>query len=132
MIDCWDFYQDGEKAEFSQLKRELRLFDGVRFNLERGKRKSMQGMVVDARLSGEELFGDGWWSRDELQRNIIVHSLLKDDEATVREKAVRDWGLNEKTAKRVAAYKTISRLGISNIVLKRLRNYCHMCKQGYR
>jgi CRISPR-associated endonuclease Csn1 len=82
-----------EKAEFDLIKSELGLLDGVRFNLERGKRKTMQGMAVDARLAADALFGEGWWARDEAERDGIVRSLLKDDDETLREKAVRDWGL---------------------------------------
>lgn len=66
-----------ERVTFDELRRKLNLLEGVRFNLERGNRSSLKGMVVDTRLA-KVVGKKNWHDRDEDEKTAIVRLLLND------------------------------------------------------
>ncbi|HAI13476.1 MAG: type II CRISPR RNA-guided endonuclease Cas9 [Phycisphaerae bacterium] len=60
--------------------------ESIQFNLQKGKRAGMKGMVTDAMLASKKVLGESWHKRDEEQKTAIVELLLSiehDEEQTV-------------------------------------------------
>lgn len=87
-----EYLSTREKASFDQLRKKLGFMESVRFNLERGKRPSIKGMVVDHLIA--KRLGKEWHSRVEGEKDAIVALLLKnehDDQNTI-EKLQTEFG----------------------------------------
>lgn len=76
---------------FDDIRKKLDLYEHVRFNFERADRKKLDGMPTDVVLAHKDRFGKQWYEKPDALRNGIVRSLLDEDEAEVREKAVKQW-----------------------------------------
>lgn len=85
---------------FDQMRKALGFLEGIRFNLEAGKRKKLWGMPVDKILASPKVFGSSWWSHPEAFRNSVVQTIIdkEDDEDALLEHATQDWGLDENHA----------------------------------
>ncbi len=135
-----------KELKFTEIKKQLGLFEGARFNLERGERDKLLGMPTDATLASKKLFDKGWHERPEEEKNEIVLSLLNDEEQTILEKATSEWGVNPETAEELvgvdlvdgyASYsvtaieKLLPHLEIGLPLMTRDGTPCAMSKAGY-
>jgi len=97
-----NYLTSGKERSFDQIRKhftkKLAWPESVRFNLERGDRKKLLGMPTDAILSRKTLFGKAWRDRPEEEKTRIVRSLLHEDETTVYDRAVDEWGLSPQVA----------------------------------
>lgn len=93
-----DKLEKTEKMTFDQIRKSLGFLDSVRFNLERGKRSQLQGMIVDARLA--KATGKSWYKRPEEEKNQIVRLLIdsEQDEAGLEKRLVAEFGMSEEEA----------------------------------
>ena len=88
-----------EKMTFDQIRKALGFTESVHFNLEKGKRSSLWGMVVDVRMA--KAFGKAWHKRPDGEKTEIVRLIL-DNELDTDELAttlVASWGFTEEDAK---------------------------------
>lgn len=90
-----------KEMTFDRIRAALGLLESVPFNLERGKRTKLQGMVTDSILAGKSLFGAAWHQRPETEKSEIVRCLIHGDEHEIRRRATHAWGLNSETAERL-------------------------------
>jgi CRISPR-associated endonuclease Csn1 len=91
------------KLDFDAMRKTLGLLDNDRFNLEAGGRKSIQGMATDATLAHKDYFTTAWHKRPEAQRDGIVRELidLDRDEEKLRQRGMKEWGLDAERAERL-------------------------------
>jgi CRISPR-associated endonuclease Csn1 len=78
-----DYLAIREKATFEQIKKKLGFLESVKFNLERGQRPSIKGMVVDHTMAKID---KGWHERSEMEKDEIVRLLLnneREDDAVI-------------------------------------------------
>ncbi|MHA1560130.1 MAG: type II CRISPR RNA-guided endonuclease Cas9, partial [Alphaproteobacteria bacterium] len=66
-----------KEATFDQLRKRLGFDESVRFNMERGKRPKLTGMITDWAVA--KAMGKQWHDRDEAEKNGIVEILLQAD-----------------------------------------------------
>ncbi len=90
-----------EKLDFDKIRKLLGFVDSIVFNLERGKRTNLQGMVTDARLAHKDLFGPAWHKRDENDKTRIARTLIDGDEAQILRLGTEMWGLDTEVAERL-------------------------------
>ncbi len=83
---------------FDQVRRELGFLDNIRFNLEKGERSKLKGLVTEYELA--KATGKSWWNRPEAQRNQIVDLLLDSntDDDDKQARLVDDFGLTSAQA----------------------------------
>jgi len=87
-----------ERMTFDQIRKSLGFLESVKFNLEKGKRPSLQGMIVDYRMA--KAAGKSWHDRPEDEKNEIVCTLIdneREDDA-VKGLLTGKWGMTEKQA----------------------------------
>jgi len=105
-----------EKMTFKQIRKALGFLESVKFNLEKGKRSFLQGLVVDARMA--KAVGKSWHARDEEEKDQIVELLIHnelDDDAVVQ-CLVERFGMTPKQAE--AAIKVDLPSGYVHLSLK--------------
>lgn len=66
-----------EKMTFDQIRHALGFVESTKFNLEKGKRPYLLGMVVDFRMA--KALGRSWHDRDEDEKDAIVAMLLDNE-----------------------------------------------------
>lgn len=80
-----DYMAKYDKRSFDQIRKKLGFLESVKFNLERGKRSSIKGMLVDYRMAKAN---KPWHGRPEDEKDEIVRMLLdnerEDDVITAR------------------------------------------------
>jgi CRISPR-associated endonuclease Csn1 len=72
----------------------------LHFNLERGKRTKLQGMIVDHLMANKHVAGPAWHKRPNEEKNTIVRMLLnneRDDDA-IKLRLVEDFGFSANCA----------------------------------
>ncbi len=80
-----EYLMTGKERSFDQIRKKLfPQHDNIRFNLERGDRKKLLGMPVDAILSKKEYFNKKWSKIDEDIKDWIVAAIIDDDESRLR------------------------------------------------
>lgn len=87
-----------EKMTFEDIRQALGFLESVKFNLEKGKRPSLLGMAVDARMA--KAVGKSWHERDEEEKNEIVELLIhneREDDAVVQ-RLVDGFGMTQEQA----------------------------------
>lgn len=111
------------EVSFDQLRKALGFSDTVEFNLERGKRTKLLGMVTDALLAHKNLFGPAWHDRPEEEKNTIVRALIDaEDEDALLNRAINEWGLDEAAADRLldldlpSGYASLSREALTRLI----------------
>jgi CRISPR-associated endonuclease Csn1 len=72
-----DFLATHEKATFDQIKKKLGFLESVKFNLERGERSSLKGMVVDCLMA--KATDKSWFDRDDDEKDQIVRLLINNE-----------------------------------------------------
>ena len=111
-----------EKMTFINIRKALGFLESVHFNLEKGHRKTLLGMVTDHRLAHKDIFGQGWHERPESEKNAVVRALLEMDEQQILGLAVNEWGLNEQAAEKLLdvdlppGYVHLSRKALEKLV----------------
>jgi CRISPR-associated endonuclease Csn1 len=65
------------EVTFDGLRKALQLTPDIRFNLERGSRSSIKGMVVDQKL--KKIVGRAWGSLTDDEKTSLVRTLINDD-----------------------------------------------------
>ncbi len=91
------FLERHKVIKFDEIPKKLGLLESVRFNLQRGERKSLKGMETDCLLAGPKLFGKKWFERRDNERDAIVRTLLDEslEDDGIRALAIREWGVAE-------------------------------------
>lgn len=87
-----------DRMTFDQIRNALGFTESVRFNLEKGKRPYLLGMVVDAAMA--KATGAQWHDRPEEQKDEIVRVLInneREDDAILR-RAQEQWGMTAEQA----------------------------------
>ena len=90
-----------KEVKFDALKKKLNLLPGDFFNLEAGDRTKLLGMSTDAHLAEKKYFGSSWWTIEPLKRDLIVRSLLHDDEEVFLQRAVSEFGFDSEIAEQL-------------------------------
>ena len=87
-----------EKISFDQIRAALCFLESVKFNLEKGKRSYLSGMVVDVRMA--KPLGKSWHDRAEEDKDAIVEMLIdneREDDVAVQSLTDR-FGMTQKQA----------------------------------
>jgi CRISPR-associated endonuclease Csn1 len=87
-----DFFATHEKATFDQIRKKLGFLESVKFNLERGERSALKGMVVDCLMA--KAVSKSWHDRPDEEKDAIVRMLVdneREDDAIVA-KLVKEFG----------------------------------------
>ena len=117
-----DYLSASASRKFDDIRKHLGFSEHVRFNLERGERKSLYGMKTDKELSQKDCFGKGWLGMEEEQKNRIVRCLLEEDDDAIKHQAVSEWGLTKEQADNIldadlpAGYMSFSREAIAKLL----------------
>lgn len=87
-----------EKATFDEIRKKLGLLESVKFNLERGERSSLKGMVVDWMMA--KAVGRSWHDRPENEKDRIVRMLLDNEreDGLVLQCLVKEFGFSTTSA----------------------------------
>ncbi|MCA9641901.1 MAG: hypothetical protein KC492_14445, partial [Myxococcales bacterium] len=86
---------------FQQIAKHLfEQHESIRFNLERGDRKKLDGMSIDAALANKKLLGSKWHAIPELLKDRIVAAIV-DDEAGRLEFLLREAGFEPALAEKL-------------------------------
>ncbi|RIK84573.1 MAG: type II CRISPR RNA-guided endonuclease Cas9 [Planctomycetota bacterium] len=110
-----------KELSFNDIRKTLNFSENVTFNLERGKRTKLLGMVTDATLAAKGLFGPAWYKRPETQRDEIVRTLIHADDDEIRRRAISDWGVSPDVAEALVDVDLPSEyLGLSRMALEKL------------
>lgn len=120
------FLERAKEKTFEDIRKEfcrkLSLPETIRFNLERGERKKMQGMPTDALLARRDLFGKGWYDRPEEEKDRIVAALIdEENEAPLLKQATGAWGLDQAAAEALlrvdlpSGYANFSRVALEKL-----------------
>ncbi|MFM1801341.1 MAG: CRISPR-associated endonuclease Cas9, partial [Planctomycetota bacterium] len=96
------YLSTNKEASFDRIRKLLDLYQGEMFNLERGGRKKLDGHKTDHYLAQKKLFGKQWFDLPETTQNEVVDSLLNDDEALIRHKALNQWNCTQELAETLA------------------------------
>ena len=95
-----------KEMTFDSIRRLLGKLHGspapeqIHFNLERGHRTKLQGMVVDAAMAAKKVAGPAWHNRPEEEKDAIVRMLLDDDrdDDLVAERLITQYGFTSEGA----------------------------------
>jgi CRISPR-associated endonuclease Csn1 len=68
-----------EKRTFTQIRKILDLPESAEFNLEDGKRDSLNGNLTSARLGSKKLLGSTWFSLDDELQHQVVEKILNEE-----------------------------------------------------
>ncbi len=91
------------KRTFTQIKKLLGLSGAVQFNLEDPKRQELKGNTTSAILAKEEHFGESWFGYSEVQQDLIVVQLVKEEnEAKLLRWLQDETGVDERRAESIA------------------------------
>ena len=110
----------------------LGFIESITFNLERGKRKSLKGLRVDAQLAKKEFFGKSWHELPDERKNNIVRTLIDADDEELKRKAVDDWGLPAEAAENLLGielpegYGSLSRVALGKLIPPMERGLLYM------
>lgn len=86
-----------EKATFEDIRKKLGYLESVKFNLERGKRSSIKGMVVDWLMAKN--LGPHWHDFDDDTKNMVVDLLLNNvDDTYTYKRLMEDCGFDAQQA----------------------------------
>lgn len=125
-----DFLATRDRAEFTQIRKikGIGFPETVTFNLERGKRPSMKGMVVDAILA--KATGKGWHDRPDAEKTAIVRVLLdhQGDEEGLVASLVERFGMSAEEADAAAGVDLPP--GYANLSLKALEKLLPHLERG--
>jgi CRISPR-associated endonuclease Csn1 len=117
-----DFLSTRDKATFEQIKKKLGFLESVKFNLERGQRPSIKGMVVDHMMA--KAIGKSWHERQEDEKDTIVRMLLNNEreDDTIVARLVNDFAFSPDQAEAAltvdfpAGYHNLSLRAIDKIL----------------
>ena len=108
----FDKLQQQKTLSFGKMRKLLGFGSDVRFNLEDGKRKALNGDKTGNDLASEDLFGPQWWEFDEAQQDEIVEALLSaDEEDELARRAQSEWGLSPVAANKLASTSLVQGYG---------------------
>lgn len=87
-----DYLFTREKATFTEIRKKLGFLESVKFNLEKGKRSTLQGMVTDCLMA--KAIGKQWHGFPEETKDGVVDALIKSvDDDDTHELLVERYGL---------------------------------------
>lgn len=115
-----EYLSSSDRRTFDQIRKKLGFNGQCVFNLERAKRKSLQGHRTDTAM--KKALGRSWAKLDEEKRNTIVRSILEDSPAEIAKRAVQEWNLNDQQAQLLPAielpqgYSAFSREAINKLL----------------
>jgi CRISPR-associated endonuclease Csn1 len=122
-----DYLATREKATFEQIKKKLGFLESVKFNLERGQRPSIKGMVVDHAMAKVD---KSWHDRPEEEKDAIVRLLLnneREDDA-IQTRLVTEYGFSADEAEAALGVQFPS--GYVNLSLKAIDNLLPHLERG--
>jgi CRISPR-associated endonuclease Csn1 len=127
-----------KEMEFAKIRKKLGFLENVRFNLERGDRKKLDGMKTDATLASSKLFGKAWHKRPDSEKNAVVRTLLDDrlEDAEKLRRAKEEWGLSAEAAELLLdvdlpeGHASLSRLAIEKLLPYMERGLPLMTRDG--
>lgn len=93
-----DHLSTRKTATFKEIRTKLGFLEAVQFNLERGKRPSIKGMVTDWMMA--KGVGKTWHDRNNSDKDEIVRMLLdneREDDAVI-ERLISDFGMTAEQA----------------------------------
>ncbi len=123
----FEYLATRDKATFDQLRKKLGFDNSVRFNLERGKRPSIKGMVTDHKIA--KLIGKSWHGWDELEKNSIVRTLIHvEDEHRLLRKLTDEFSFSAEQAE--ALMDLDFPPGYSNLSLKAIDRLLPFLEKG--
>lgn len=96
-----EYLSTHKEIEFSKIREMLELGDddNTEINLQTQNRKKMKGDAVTQLLAGKKYFGKKWSTFSLENKDTIVDFLIREnDQIKVKERAVKDWALDEKSA----------------------------------
>ncbi|MBN1591498.1 MAG: type II CRISPR RNA-guided endonuclease Cas9 [Pirellulales bacterium] len=117
-----------EKMTFDQIRKAFGFLESVKFNLEKGKRSQIQGMIVDYRLA--KATGKSWHKRPEEEKDAIVRLLIdheQNDDALIA-RLVDDFGMMPEQAD--AALSVDLPSGHLNVSLKAINKILPHLEKG--
>ncbi len=121
--------RSGKDIDLEKPLKGLGLPPGATFNLARGGRKKLKGDEVTARLAKDGLFGKRWLPLSLEKRNEIANFLLETEEPeNVRNRAIKDWGLNDEQATAVA--HVVLQSGYGNLSEKAIGKLLPLMDEG--
>lgn len=95
------YLSKAKDRSFQQIAKHLfEQHESIRFNLERGDRKKLDGMPIDAALANKKLLGSKWHAIPELLKDRIVAAIV-DDEAGRLEFLLREAGFDPALAEKL-------------------------------
>jgi CRISPR-associated endonuclease Csn1 len=96
----------GKNVTFRQLRRTLKLADGVRISLEESGKTELKDFIAkSAALADDKRFGAHWLQLPLVERDQIVQCLVDtDEEAVVIDWLVSDYNLSDDAARAVAEW----------------------------
>lgn len=117
-----DYLARHDKLEFDRMRKLLGFIDSVKFNLERGDRKSIKGHETDRRVA--KAFGEGWFDLPDATRDGVVRELIHADldEAAAQRRLQSDYRLASEVVERLlrvdlpAGYVRFSRRAIEKLL----------------
>jgi len=120
-----------KEMDFDKIRKDLGFLETVRFNLEAGKRKKIQGMVSDCLLASKSAVGPNWHALPEATKNAVVALLASstDDDET-HEALVKHHKLTAEQAD--AALDVDLPTGYVNLSVKALENLLPHMERGLR
>ena len=94
-----------DKMTFDDIRKALGKLDGVRFNLENGKRRNLKGHRTDHTMAQKKYFGPEWYDLEDSLRTEIVEALLDPnlDEFQFAERASNTWKFSPQQMERLLA-----------------------------
>lgn len=127
------YLAEREKATFDQIRKKLGFTEAVKFNIERGERSSLKGMITDWQIA--KAVGKDWHHRPDNEKNAIAALLLDTaDENTAVDLLVKDHGLTGEQADAVvgidfpAGYIHLSRKALMNLLPHMDRGLIYMAE----
>ena len=123
-----EYLSTREKATFDQLRKKLGFLESVQFNLERGKRPSIKGMVVDHLIA--KTIGKQWHERPENEKDAIVRLLVdtEQDDVELEQRLQSEFGMSRDQAEKAVDVDLPE--GYGNLSLKAINRLLPHLERG--
>ena len=116
-----DYLSTRKVGKFDQFRKLLGFTDSVQFNLERGKRSKLQGMITDYEIA--KTVGKSWHKKSDQEKSTIVRSLLNVSiERDVEARLINEFGYSAAEAEALLStqlpdgYVHLSREALERII----------------
>lgn len=123
-----DLLATKEKATFDEIRKKLGFIDSIKFNLERGERSSIKGMVIDHTMA--KATGKDWHKRPDAEKDAVVRMLLDNEreDELIAGRLVNELGFTHEQAD--AALSVDLKPGYGSLSLKAIDKLLPYLEQG--